>query len=69
MKNTIIAVRGETFDSLALKLYGQEKYAAELLAANMDTCHLLRFMGGEIINVPEVDTTNDDAVPPWKRSA
>jgi phage tail protein X len=66
---TMKTMRGETFDSLALKLYGDEKYAANLLAENPDLCHLMQFGGGENVRIPDVDTEDDSSLPPWKRSA
>lgn len=65
--NTMKTVRGETFDSLALKLYGDEKYAAYLLAANPELCHLMQFGGGENVRIPDVDTEEASSLPPWKK--
>ena len=44
---TMKAIQGETFDSISLLLWGDEKYTGQLLAANPETCHLMRFFGGE----------------------
>jgi hypothetical protein len=64
---------GETFDSVSLALYGDERYAYELLAANPKLCRLIVFSGGEILTVPVVevpdDEAEDDTAPasaPWK---
>lgn len=64
---------GETFDSAALDIYGNEKYACELLNANPSLCHLSIFSGGELLNLPvvEIPEENDDNayIPssvPWK---
>ena len=65
---------GETFDSISLNLYGNERYACELLKANPALCRLMRFKGGEALTVPTVyipDTGNalenlTHAVAPWK---
>ena len=67
--NTIKAVKGETFDILARKLFGHEKYAAQLLMANPDKCHLMIFEGGETVKVPQVEVTEESPLPPWKQSA
>lgn len=63
---------GETFDSVALQLYGDEKYASELLGANAAYCEKLVFSGGEELNVPVVETAVDSdtgqqiGTAPWK---
>lgn len=62
---------GETFDSVALQVYGDEKYAAELLSANVEHCGKLVFTGGEKLRLPviEVETEDDGQIigsAPWK---
>lgn len=64
---------GETFDSVALAVYGDEKYAAELLNANPTLCHIPVFAGGELLDLPVVEipaqeSENDymPATAPWK---
>lgn len=63
---------GETFDSVALEIYGDEKYAAEILCANSGYCEKLAFTGGEILELPAiqmaVDRTNGATIrsAPWK---
>lgn len=64
---------GETFDSVALDVYGDEKYACELLNANPALCTQPMFTGGEVLDLPVVEIPADDggemhapAVAPWK---
>jgi len=66
---------GETFDGVALDVYGDESYACELLNANPALCRLPVFMGGEILQLPVVEVAEEDdddadeympATPPWK---
>lgn len=63
---------GETFDSVALKIYGDEKYAAELLSANPTHCEKMVFSGGEKLRLPVVAIAQDDrsgeqiGTAPWK---
>ena len=47
---------GETFDSVALAVYGDEKYAAELMAANGEYLQRMVFSGGERLALPETGT-------------
>lgn len=70
---------GETFDSIALELYGDEKYACELLNANPDLCMIPIFKGGEYLDIPVVEVSEQEdeedeadetsampAAAPWK---
>ena len=65
---------GETFDSVALTMYEDEKYAAELLCANPEESHKAVFEGGEVLRLPEIEIPiiNNDEVSvtagkaPWK---
>lgn len=65
------ASAGETFDSVALKVYGDEKYAAELLCANVTLCEKMEFTGGEELKIPVVAITTEETgqkigAAPWK---
>ena len=51
---------GETFDSVALTVYGNEKYACELLNANPALCTIPIFTGGEILLLPVVEIPEDE---------
>ena len=64
---------GESFDSVALAVYDDEKYAAELMNANPDLVHLMVFEGGELLFLPVVEIPEDDdeteyapSTAPWK---
>ena len=62
---------GESFDSIAFDVYGDEKYAAELLCANPELCRKVRFSGGEELYVPVIELPEDEeaALPetaPWE---
>ena len=46
---------GETFDSVALSIYGDEKYAAALLCMNPDLATTPVFIGGELLKLPVVE--------------
>ena len=66
-----LCVAGETFDSVALIVYGNEKYAAELLCANPTACGITQFTGGELLDLPviEIPAPSDNGAPakaPWK---
>lgn len=64
---------GETFDSIALTVYGNEKYACDLMNANP---HLVRswiFEGSEVLRLPVVEVMDDEdeeeyapSTAPWR---
>ena len=66
---------GETFDSVALEVYGDEVYAWELMSANPEYSTTPIFTGGELLELPVIEVPSDDDVeeeeyvsttPPWK---
>lgn len=64
---------GETFDAIALVLYGHEKYASNLMNANPEHVRTMVFRGGEVLKLPVVVLAEDEndvnaapASAPWK---
>lgn len=64
---------GDTFDRVALSVYGDEKYSCELLCANPEFCTKPVFTGGETLYLPVVEIqdpmSEEDYMPaiaPWK---
>lgn len=63
---------GESWDSIALKVYGDEKYAFDLLGANPSLCQSVIFKGGERIRLVTIEVSGEDqnvytpANAPWK---
>ncbi len=60
-------VQGDTFDIIALKIWGDEKKACHLLGANPGIKNLFFLNAGVSIIIPEIETTSMDPVPPWQR--
>ena len=59
---------GDTFDSIALAAYNEERMASTIITANPDLCDVLIFEGGELVQIPIVETvTTADTLPPWRR--
>ena len=59
---------GDTFDSIALAAYNEERMASTIITANPDLCDVLIFEGGELVRSPIVETvTTPDTLPPWRR--
>lgn len=63
-----VASGGDTFDSIALTAYSEERMASTIMLANPDLCDVLIFEGGELVQIPIVDSvTTPDTLPPWRR--
>lgn len=63
----------ESFDDIALQLYGDEKYAADLMNANPEYCGISVFSGAETLLLIDIDVPTDDdddvmtnIIAPWK---
>ncbi|MDO4647636.1 MAG: tail protein X [Eubacteriales bacterium] len=65
---------GETWDIIALREYGHEKYTSDLLNANPELCLIMEFKGGEVLKLPVLYIPSDEDdmnvimtdVAPWK---
>lgn len=63
---------GDSFDGVALEVYGDEKYAADLMNANPEYCGMTVFNGGEALLIPALDVPEEDegvianTIAPWK---
>lgn len=62
------AQSGDTFDSIALAAYNEERMAATIITANSSLSDILIFEGGELVQIPIVETVaTPDTLPPWRR--
>lgn len=63
-----ITVEGDTFDSLALAYYNEERLASKILQANPDYCDTLIFEAGISLAIPDINTVEmPNTLPPWRR--
>lgn len=68
MSNIYITVEGDTFDSLALLFYNDEKLASMIIQANPDHCDTLIFEAGVSLTIPEAAAAvMPQTLPPWRR--
>lgn len=69
MKKGYLCVAGDTFDQIALHLYGDENYSYMLMNANPQHVRQSVFQGGEILLVPELETGKAQQynVAPWRK--
>jgi hypothetical protein len=59
-------VSGDTFDSIALDFFDDEKYSASIIELNPDHAGVLRFNAGVVLLIPNQVETTSDTLPPWK---
>jgi phage tail protein X len=68
MAGTYQTKLGDTFDSIAFALLGDEKYTRELMEANPEYLDVVIFSGGIDITIPDIRNSNTAAgkAPPWR---
>jgi hypothetical protein len=58
---------GDTFDTIALELYNEERMASVLMQYNRDEIGTLVFGAGVKLRLPVFDRAADvDTAPPWR---
>ncbi len=60
-------VQGDTWDIIALKVYGDERYMSNLLKANPRYIDIMFFSAGIEITCPDIEEEIIENLPPWKR--
>lgn len=62
------AVQGETFDSFAFRIYGEERMSHYIRQYNTQYSDTVIFNGGEELTVPVLsETESKEALAPWRR--
>ena len=63
-----ITVEGDTFDSLALRYYNEERLASRIIQMNPEYCDTLIFEAGIMLYIPDISTVDmPGTLPPWRR--
>lgn len=67
--STYTTIQGDTWDGIAYKLYGDEKYMKNLIEANWLYTDVLVFSAGVELTVPEIteEEKDDDNLPIWRQ--
>lgn len=63
---TYTTIQGDMWDSIAYKLYGNEKYMRLLMQNNMELLDIFIFGAGTALNVPELDLESETDMPSWR---
>lgn len=66
---TYTTVSGDTWDLIALKVYGSELKADWLMQNNLGLIHITRFDSGVVLSTPELPEKKSGDLPPWKAGA
>lgn len=56
----------DTFDLIAFNLYGDEKVASYLIAANPQYANVLTFEEGVLLTLPKLELLETSSLPRWK---
>ena len=63
-----ITEEGDTWDSLALALYNEDRLSSALMAENPDHCEVLIFEAGVFLRLPVMEYVKlPESLPPWRR--
>lgn len=63
---TYETVQGDTWDMIAKKVYGEEKYAGYLMESNRLLLDYMIFPGGVALSIPELTEEQDADLPIWR---
>ncbi len=60
-------IQGDAWDAIAYRLWGEERFMADLIRANPDLADTLVFPAGVVLSVPAVDASArlPKQLPPW----
>ncbi|RDY27139.1 tail protein X [Lachnotalea glycerini] len=65
--NTYTTIQGQTWDMIALEVYGSEFYAGYLMSQNIKLLDYFIFPEGIILNIPELpDSEATVEQPDWR---
>ncbi len=59
-------IQGDTWDAIAFKVYGEEKYMRYLMEANWSLLDIMMFSDGNILEVPDLPEETDEDIPDWR---
>ena len=66
-KRVYKTIQGDTWDGIAVKVYGDEKYMNELLEANQAYREIIIFPANVSHSLPDIQTQTTTILPPWKK--
>lgn len=67
MLNTYTTISGDTWDTVAYKVWGNEMYMDILIKANLEHKDTFIFPAGVTLTLPEIQIEVSESLPPWKQ--
>lgn len=67
MPDTYTTISGDTWDGIALEVYGSEAEADWLMRHNPQHITTTKFASGVTLQTPAMPVTTPANLPPWKR--
>ena len=67
MSKTYTTSQGDTWDIIALRQMGSEKYMSLLIEANPKYNQVVIFPAGVAMVIPDAPVVTANSLPPWKR--
>ena len=61
-----ITQSGDSWDKIAFKIFGDERYVEDLINANREHLRTFIFSAGIEISIPDVSRETKKLAPPWK---
>lgn len=68
MSKVYKTIQGDTWDGIAVKVYGDEKYLNNLLEKNQKYKDIIIFSSGVSLELPEIEAEAMTILPPWKKA-
>ena len=68
-KTTYTTKQGDTWDNIALQVYGEERHADFLMQSNYAFLDILVFSAGTVLNTPALPEERDGDLPTWRTEA
>lgn len=63
---TYTTKQGDTWDNIALLVYGEEVYADYLMQSNYEYLDILIFSSGTVLNTPDLPEVDEDGLQEWR---
>lgn len=65
VSNVYITEQNDTWDLIAFKVLGDEKYTSRLLSSNRELLKVVFFPTGIALVIPEIEKNKTGVEPPW----
>lgn len=66
-KRVYKTIQGDTWDGIAVKVCGDEKYMNKLLEANQAYREMIIFQANVSLYLPDMQAQTTTILPPWKK--